>query len=159
MVNPLANYYTKFYFGAVATLWATTFSFAVLFIPKVYIFYKQWKRAFISSPTQQQLRNNSACSDNTQQTVLNDDDTVAHSFLKSRNDAGHHAGTTSEPYKSAVFKQTGDTSIATRAYLGEEMDVSPTESNHRYDNTNVYVEVQEVIFYSYKVVLCIIIKH
>lgn len=154
MVNPLANYYTKFYFGAVATLWATTFSFAVLFIPKVYIFYKQWKRAFISSSTQQ-LRNNSACSNNTQQTVLNDDDTVAHSFLKSRNNAGHHVGTAGEPYTSAVlFEQTGDTSIITRAYLSGEIDVSPTESNHRYDNTNVYVEVQEVncLFFTYQYV-------
>lgn len=150
MVNPLANYYTKFYFGAVATLWATTFSFAVLFIPKVYVFYKQWKRAFVSSSTQQ-LRNNSACSDNTQQTVLNDDDTVAHSFLKSKNGAGHHAGITGEPFTSAVLsEQIGDTTIITRAYLGgeiEDINVLPTESNHRYDNTNVYVEVQEVKYF------------
>lgn len=42
-VNPIANFHTKFYMVTIATLWATTFSLFVLFIPKIILFYKQWK--------------------------------------------------------------------------------------------------------------------
>ncbi|GAA5803137.1 hypothetical protein HPULCUR_008612 [Helicostylum pulchrum] len=141
MINPLANYYTKFYFGAVATLWATTFSFAVLFIPKVYIFYKQWKRAFVSSSTKQN-RNYSNCSENTQRTMTADAET-AHSFLKSdkkNNEEG-------QPYTSSLlFEQTGGMTVITRSFSADEIETSnnaTVESNNRYDSTNVYVEVQE----------------
>lgn len=142
MINPLANYYTKFYFGAVATLWATTFSFAVLFIPKVYIFYKQWKRAFVSSSTKQN-HNYSNCSENMQQTMAADAET-AHSFLKS-NKKDNEEG---QPYTSSLlFEQTGGMTVITRSYSADEIETSnneAVESNNRYDSTNVYVEVQEV---------------
>ncbi|KAI8888725.1 periplasmic binding protein-like I [Backusella circina FSU 941] len=42
-VNPIANFHTKFYMVTIATLWATTFSLFALFIPKLLLFYKQWK--------------------------------------------------------------------------------------------------------------------
>lgn len=163
MVNPLANYYTKFYFGVGATLWATTFSFAVLFIPKVYIFYKQWLLSYRKKSNQKQ-RKNSESSDNTKlETNTNDGDVTVHSFLKSNDGYNKdlnksvnnydlfEAGT---PYtKSLLLEQTASDNIITRTYSSGAIgvsstsiqnSVSPIESNHRYDNTNVYVEVQEV---------------
>ncbi|KAI8984558.1 hypothetical protein BDF20DRAFT_802565, partial [Mycotypha africana] len=40
MVNPLADFYTKYYIEAIAILWATTFSLLILFLPKLQAFYR-----------------------------------------------------------------------------------------------------------------------
>ncbi|KAG1047499.1 hypothetical protein G6F43_010054 [Rhizopus delemar] len=40
IVNPLADFYTKYYIIVIAILWATTFSLLILFFPKVQAFYQ-----------------------------------------------------------------------------------------------------------------------
>ena len=40
-VNPMADFYTKYYIVVIAILWATTFSLLALFLPKVQAFIKQ----------------------------------------------------------------------------------------------------------------------
>jgi hypothetical protein len=158
MVNPLANYYTKFYFGVGATLWATTFSFAVLFIPKVYIFYKQWT---LRSKSDRKKRNNSGSTNNTRiEDNINDGEITVHSFLKYNYDYNNNLSKSIENYdfveasvpytKSLLLEQTAsDSNIITRTYSSGVIDstnnsVSASESNYQYNNTNVYVEVQEV---------------
>lgn len=39
MVNPLADFYTKYYIEVISVLWATTFSLLILFVPKLQAFY------------------------------------------------------------------------------------------------------------------------
>jgi hypothetical protein len=153
MVNPLANYYTKFYFGAIATLWATTFSFAVLFTPIVFLFYKQWKKRstkqqlmISNQQEQQQERNNNTTtsSSSTEQatTILNNnDDSIRLSFLKSNNNNQNAKAAGAESI--ILYEHTGDNTIITNSN-GSELVKSASLSNYRYDdNTNVYVEVQE----------------
>lgn len=121
MVNPLASYFLRFYSVAIATLWATTFSLAVLFIPKLYVF---WKR-----------RDNNASEVNIEEQQqppmgLGGDNQQQHSFLKSF--------TVYEPTvidTSNLRKDTVD-------YSSREPE--DDEYHGRYDSTNVYVEVQEV---------------
>lgn len=40
IVNPLADFYTKYYIIVISILWATTFSLLILFFPKVQAFYQ-----------------------------------------------------------------------------------------------------------------------
>lgn len=45
IVNPLADFYTKYYITVIAILWATSFSLLILFFPKVQAFYQfKWKQ-------------------------------------------------------------------------------------------------------------------
>lgn len=39
-VNPLADFYTKYYIDVISILWAATFSLLILFLPKLQVFYK-----------------------------------------------------------------------------------------------------------------------
>ncbi|KAI8985942.1 hypothetical protein BDB01DRAFT_720783, partial [Pilobolus umbonatus] len=39
-VNPLADFYTKYYIDVISILWATTFSLLILFLPKLQAFYR-----------------------------------------------------------------------------------------------------------------------
>ncbi|KAI9278718.1 hypothetical protein BDA99DRAFT_14361 [Phascolomyces articulosus] len=41
LVNPMADFYTKYYITVITVLWATTFSLLALFLPKVHAFIKQ----------------------------------------------------------------------------------------------------------------------
>ncbi|KAI8083134.1 7 transmembrane sweet-taste receptor of 3 GCPR-domain-containing protein [Halteromyces radiatus] len=41
LVNPMADYYTKYYISVVTVLWATTFSLLILFLPKLQAFIQQ----------------------------------------------------------------------------------------------------------------------
>ncbi|KAI9300679.1 hypothetical protein BJ944DRAFT_145921, partial [Cunninghamella echinulata] len=38
LVNPIADYYTKYYINVITILWATTFSLFILFLPKIQAF-------------------------------------------------------------------------------------------------------------------------
>lgn len=40
VVNPLADFYTKYYIDVISILWATTFSLLILFLPKMQAFYR-----------------------------------------------------------------------------------------------------------------------
>ncbi|ORZ18444.1 hypothetical protein BCR42DRAFT_299057, partial [Absidia repens] len=40
LVNPMADYYTKYYITIVTALWATTFSLLILFLPKLQAFVR-----------------------------------------------------------------------------------------------------------------------
>lgn len=40
IVNPLADFYTKYYIDVISILWATTFSLLILFLPKLQAFYR-----------------------------------------------------------------------------------------------------------------------
>jgi hypothetical protein len=40
VVNPLADFYTKYYIDVISILWATTFSLLILFLPKLQAFYR-----------------------------------------------------------------------------------------------------------------------
>ncbi|CEP09881.1 hypothetical protein [Parasitella parasitica] len=126
MINPLANYNLRFYSVAVAILWATTFSLAVLFIPKVYVFYKQWNetatadRPLSFSPTA------TACPEKEEL----DDDLTLYSFLKSAN----NDPSSSDPPNVATLSN---------ASTKEDHNDIKVITEGRYDNTNVYVEVQE----------------
>ncbi|KAI8098409.1 7 transmembrane sweet-taste receptor of 3 GCPR-domain-containing protein [Gilbertella persicaria] len=40
VVNPLADFYTKYYIEVIAVLWATSFSLLVLFLPKLQAFFR-----------------------------------------------------------------------------------------------------------------------
>lgn len=40
VVNPLADFYTKYYIDAISILWAATFSLLILFLPKLQAFYR-----------------------------------------------------------------------------------------------------------------------
>jgi hypothetical protein len=44
VVNPLADFYTKYYIDVIAILWATTFSLLILFLPKVQAFYRSRRK-------------------------------------------------------------------------------------------------------------------
>lgn len=44
LVNPLADFYTRYYITVIAILWATTFSLLILFLPKVHAFFRQRRR-------------------------------------------------------------------------------------------------------------------
>jgi hypothetical protein len=125
IVNPLANYLLKFYFVAVTTLWATTFSLAVLFIPKLYMFWKRRSLNASEATTKQQQ----------QWPQLNGDDQRQHSFLKSSTVYTPTTIDVSNLRRNAVdySNQDPDLTVENDTYYG------------RYDSTNVYVEVQEVI--------------
>ncbi|KAI9251238.1 hypothetical protein BY458DRAFT_562568 [Sporodiniella umbellata] len=44
IVNPLADFYTKYYIEVISILWATSFSLLILFFPKLQAFYQlKWK--------------------------------------------------------------------------------------------------------------------
>ncbi|KAK4518242.1 choline phosphate cytidylyltransferase [Mucor velutinosus] len=134
MINPLANYYLKFYSVAVAILWATTFSLAVLFIPKVYIFYKQWRKAVTATETTDEPPSFSPSTTACHEDEI--DDITLYSFLKS---------TTKKPSKDPLPPPSPVTllsPIATSNYVHDDHAMTTTVEG-RYDNTNVYVEVQE----------------
>ncbi|CAO3619185.1 unnamed protein product [Mucor hiemalis] len=40
LVNPLADFYTKYYINVISILWAATFSLLILFLPKLQAFYR-----------------------------------------------------------------------------------------------------------------------
>ncbi|KAI7907470.1 7 transmembrane sweet-taste receptor of 3 GCPR-domain-containing protein [Cokeromyces recurvatus] len=40
VVNPLADFYTKYYIDVISILWAASFSLTILFLPKLFSFYK-----------------------------------------------------------------------------------------------------------------------
>ncbi|KAI9487658.1 MAG: 7 transmembrane sweet-taste receptor of 3 GCPR-domain-containing protein [Benjaminiella poitrasii] len=40
IVNPLADFYTKYYIDVISILWATSFSLTILFLPKLHAFYQ-----------------------------------------------------------------------------------------------------------------------
>lgn len=40
LVNPLADFYTKYYIEVISILWATSFSLLILFLPKLQAFYR-----------------------------------------------------------------------------------------------------------------------
>lgn len=40
IVNPLADFYTKYYIAVISMLWANTFSLLILFFPKIQAFYQ-----------------------------------------------------------------------------------------------------------------------
>ncbi|KAI8376578.1 uncharacterized protein BYT42DRAFT_605670 [Radiomyces spectabilis] len=44
IVNPMGDYYTKYYISVITVLWATSFSLLVLFLPKLHAFVSQWRR-------------------------------------------------------------------------------------------------------------------
>lgn len=44
LVNPMADFYTKYYITVITILWATTFSLLVLFLPKVHAFWQQRRK-------------------------------------------------------------------------------------------------------------------
>ncbi|ORX42793.1 hypothetical protein DM01DRAFT_1213270 [Hesseltinella vesiculosa] len=44
MVNPMADYYTKYYICVVSALWATTFSLFILFLPLLHNFFQEKRR-------------------------------------------------------------------------------------------------------------------
>jgi hypothetical protein len=51
IVNPLADFYTKYYITVISILWATTFSLFILFLPKLQEFYR-----FIIKQKKQELQ-------------------------------------------------------------------------------------------------------
>ncbi|KAG1121370.1 hypothetical protein G6F42_012496 [Rhizopus arrhizus] len=132
MINPLANYYLKFYSVAVAILWATTFSLAVLFIPKVYVFYKQWRKTVAASETLDEPTSFSP----TTTACYEDDDVTLYSFLKSTT---KKSSKDPLPLPSPVSLISPVTASADN---NGDQDLTTTVEG-RYDNTNVYVEVQE----------------
>lgn len=132
MINPLANYYLKFYSVAVAILWATTFSLAVLFIPKVYIFYKQWRKTVAESETLEEPASFSP----TTTACYEDDDVTLYSFLKSTTKKSSKDPLPLPSPVSLISPVTASTDN------NGDQDLTTTVEG-RYDNTNVYVEVQE----------------
>jgi hypothetical protein len=44
IVNPLADFYTKYYINVISILWATSFSLMILFLPKLQAFYRFKRR-------------------------------------------------------------------------------------------------------------------
>ncbi|CAO3599540.1 unnamed protein product [Absidia cylindrospora] len=71
MVNPLADFYTRFYMGAISILWATTFSLLVLFVPKMYAFYRiQYGREKRSSPSSSRQQHSNTMEQHQQQSFL-----------------------------------------------------------------------------------------
>ncbi|KAL7317119.1 hypothetical protein PS15m_003516 [Mucor circinelloides] len=134
MINPLANYYLKFYSVAVTILWATTFSLAVLFIPKVYIFYKQWRKTVAASET---LEEPVSFSPTTTACYEDDiDDVTLYSFLKSTTKKSSKDPLPLPSPVSLISPVTASTDN------DGDQDLTTTIEG-RYDNTNVYVEVQE----------------
>ena len=134
-MNPLANYYLKFYSVTVTILWATTFSLAVLFIPKVYIFYKQWKVTTTATEAADEYISFSptttACLGEEE-----DDDLTLYSFLKSAKKI------IKDPLTLTPLATTLSTIINEDKDKDKGKDTT-TVIEGRYDNTKVYVEVQE----------------
>jgi hypothetical protein len=134
-MNPLANYYLKFYSVTVTILWATTFSLAVLFIPKVYIFYKQWKVTATATEAADEYISFSptttACLGEEE-----DDDLTLYSFLKSAKKI------IKDPLTLTPLATTLSTAINDDKDKDKGKDTT-TVIEGRYDNTKVYVEVQE----------------
>ncbi|CAO3611813.1 unnamed protein product [Cunninghamella echinulata] len=62
LMNPLADFYVRFYMGTFSILWATFFTWAVLFVPKLYTFFRQQvensKRTSPSSSDRHRTQNN-----------------------------------------------------------------------------------------------------
>ncbi|KAI9306258.1 hypothetical protein BJ944DRAFT_160199 [Cunninghamella echinulata] len=62
LMNPLADFYVRFYMGTFSILWATFFTWAVLFVPKLYTFFIQQvensKRTSPSSSDRHRTQNN-----------------------------------------------------------------------------------------------------
>lgn len=131
MMNPLTNYYLKFYSVTVTILWATTFSLAVLFIPKVYIFYKQWKKEEAAAEVTDEpisfSPTTTACPDEEEE-----NDLTLYSFLKSAK----------KTMKSPLLLPPLATNPPTIINDNSNNDLT-TAIEGRYDNTKVYVEVQE----------------
>ncbi|KAL0135191.1 periplasmic binding protein-like I [Mucor lusitanicus] len=132
MINPLANYYLKFYSVAVAILWATTFSLAVLFIPKVYIFYKQWQKT-VTATTETADAEPPSFSPTTTACLEDEiDDATLYSFLKS----------TTKKSSKDLLPPALISPMTVSNSDHDDPDLTTTIEG-RYDNTNVYVEVQE----------------
>lgn len=73
VVNPLADFYTKYYIDVISILWATSFSLLILFLPKLQAFYR-FKMKERREELQQQEKSNHSTT-NTRKSVF--------SFLKS----------------------------------------------------------------------------
>lgn len=166
MVNPLANYYTKFYFAAGTTLWATTFSFVVLFAPKVYIFCKQWNGKFkLDSQQQTSINSNSYFTSNMfQEKKLDDGEATVYSFSRcayNMENSGSkkvmdHSGITDDsqscaPASPLELTMMKDTDLSEQLYSNSPItnfsrsnSISSPEFHRYYESSNVFVEVQEV---------------
>ncbi|KAL7319878.1 hypothetical protein PS15m_002964 [Mucor circinelloides] len=79
IVNPLADFYTKYYIEVISILWATSFSLLILFLPKLQAFYrfKMKERKEELDKVQQEKSNNSATSQQHRKSIF--------SFLKASN--------------------------------------------------------------------------
>lgn len=144
IVNPLANYLLRYYAVAVVTLWATSFSLAVLFIPKLYIFFKQWKETRDKQKDQEEKRKRkeSGISENTMVTgtsiVPPEGGTTNMTFLAFLK---QEQPSFQPPTDASPFVYNEPDLVHPTATSGSD---NVTEDSGRYDNTNVYVEVQEV---------------
>ncbi|GAA5809575.1 hypothetical protein MFLAVUS_002986 [Mucor flavus] len=58
VVNPLADFYTKYYIDVISILWATTFSLLILFLPKLQAFYRVKMKEKRDEQQQQEKSNN-----------------------------------------------------------------------------------------------------
>jgi hypothetical protein len=60
-VNPLADFYTKYYIDVISILWATSFSLLILFLPKLQAFYRfkmKERRDEVDKKSQEKSANN-----------------------------------------------------------------------------------------------------
>ncbi|KAI8644802.1 hypothetical protein BD408DRAFT_430233, partial [Parasitella parasitica] len=81
IVNPLADFYTKYYIEVISVLWATSFSLLILFLPKLQAFYrfKIKERKEELEKMQQEKSHHSAASQQNRKTIF--------SFLKASNNS------------------------------------------------------------------------
>jgi hypothetical protein len=79
IVNPLADFYTKYYIEVISILWATSFSLLILFLPKLQAFYrfKMKQRKEELEKMQQEKSSNSTSQQQHQKSIF--------SFLKASN--------------------------------------------------------------------------
>lgn len=144
IVNPLANYLLRHYAIAVATLWANSFSVAVLFIPKLYIFFKQKKEI---QDEQKKKRKTSAQSDNTLASHFpgpHENSMMHSSFLRAHQNQEQReiAFQPTHSITSFLYNEPEDLIHPTASLTSNAAEIS-FKGGH-YENTNVYVEVQEV---------------
>ena len=139
---------TKFYFTASMTLWATTVAFAVLFAPKVYVFYKQWRHQSSMEYNEQQSRKNSYYSTNTKHdTIVDQRDFNFFSFLKSSENKKQRVFEQSDyPLTDLSLRRNSCDPITAEEYptMLLEEGINSVSPILKSDNANVYVEVQEV---------------
>jgi hypothetical protein len=142
IVNPLANYLLRHYAIAVATLWANSFSVTVLFIPKLYIFFKQKKEI---QDEQKKKRKTSTQSDDTLASHLpgpHENSMTHSSFLRAhQNQEREIAFQPTHSITPFLYNEPEDLIHPTASLTSNAAEIS-FEGGH-YENTNVYVEVQE----------------